>query len=120
MDKKVRAKNWSGEECNMLVSMVGDRYKELFGKHSLTCTQHIKQRIWAAIASDVSALGTKRNPKECVKKYGYLKSSAKEHVNDRGKTGGGSPLPPTPEIYRRILDVVPRDAMFGINGGLQR
>ena len=114
--KQQRAPNWSAEEANLLVDAVAEHYSKLFGKHSLGVTQSAKMTIWLAISNKISALGCKRSMKECQKKFAYLKTDAKKYITHKNGTGGGPPLPETPPLYRRIVEMVPTEAMRGING----
>ena len=111
-----RATNWSSEEASLLVELVESNYAKLFGRHSLSTTQTGKARIWAGISGRVCALGCKRISKDCIKKIQYLKSEAKKHRAHRSGTGGGPALPDTPPKYRKILNMILKDAVDGIRG----
>ena len=91
---------------------------QLFHRHSLSTTQTGKANTWASTLGRFCAIGC-RTAKACIKKFQYRESEAKKHRALRSGTGGGQALPVTPPRYRKILNMIPKEAGDGF-GGIQK
>ncbi|OXA54283.1 t-SNARE domain-containing protein 1 [Folsomia candida] len=118
--------NFSSNECEALVDTVGLHFDALFGKFSLALTNDRKNELWNDVTQKVNAVSTANPPRtvaEIKKKYQVLKTNVKQvetaNSNEMKKTGGGTAtLQPQSSIGEKLLALIPRVEIVGIEGGL--
>ncbi|XP_048025059.1 myb/SANT-like DNA-binding domain-containing protein 4 [Megalobrama amblycephala] len=125
MEKQRRAFNFSAAEIEILISSVEKGKPVLFGKFSPSLSNEDKEREWAKVAENVSAVsGVSRSAESVKKKFTTLVSETKKkaalQAKEVKKTGGGtSDAPSLTPSETRILGVIDKVHYEGIPGGYE-
>nr|XP_055069558.1 myb/SANT-like DNA-binding domain-containing protein 4 [Misgurnus anguillicaudatus] len=120
-----RAFNFTTAEINILIDSVEKSKPILFGKFSQSLTQEDKNREWAKVAENVSAVcGMNRTAESVKKKFTTLASETKKkaalQAREMKKTGGGtSDAPSLKPSESRMLGVIDKVHYEGIPGGYE-
>ena len=110
--KKVRARNFTNDEVELIMRLAGKKSKVLTARLSATVTSDRKNLIWKRIADTVNAANGQndRGWQECRKKWHGNISSARtklrDNVHQRKKTGGG----PSEERPLNVLEQMAVDS----------
>ncbi|XP_039274679.2 uncharacterized protein LOC120348552 [Styela clava] len=122
--KTKRAKCFSPDEIEALVSGVSQHREQVFGAYSQSVTTQTKRAAWRDISNKVNSVnitGSIRTDSQIEHKWYDMKSNAKKRVSlyrkDLKKTGGGTitAKPPT-EMDYRIIALMGNESVEGIPG----
>lgn len=118
-----RRPNFSMNEINILTKEIEKNELVLNEKFNNAVTNSKKQKMWSSIANRVSSCGiTERSAKEVKKKFIALQSLAKnkaaKSVRYQSGTGGGPPVPNLTDNEERLVRLIPKVAIEGVEGGI--
>jgi Myb/SANT-like DNA-binding domain len=124
MGDKSRSVNFSSIEVEELKRQVGIHKNILFASFSSSITSQSKAQKWEEIARAVSCIsGIKRSVEVIKKKWANVKMCAKLSLADKLtkqsalKTGGGPPGEKLTGDESRILAIIGKESVVGIEGG---
>lgn len=117
-----REKKFSEKEVMALISAIEPVYDTLFGNVNNKISFDEKEKIWDEVTKKVNAVrGDVERTKNKIKdKWGYLKSEAKlklqKYHEEQISTDSGDPPAPVSEKYLRIVNMLPAEAVNGLQG----
>jgi len=125
MSSAKRSDNWTSSEIEKLKQEVEKRSHILFGSFSSTVNSEIKKRHWEEIAKAVNRVSSKaRTVSQVTKKWTNLKATSKGQIatkvgkQDFNATGGGPSKPQLSSDEERMLGIIGKAAVMGIEGGI--
>jgi len=117
-----REKRFAENEIWALIEAVEPVFDKLVGQLSNSLTSERKDRLWSGITHAVNAVNADvvRTKKKVFDKWTYLKSEARlagMAYKRASQTTGGGGAPKSPKPYlKKILEMLPQESIYGIDG----